>query len=172
MEATTAPSTVESTGSQTIADLLPRAAQKYADRVAVKYKDRTSGEWRDVTFREVGEIVSEIGRGLIDLGIQAGDRVSLLCSTRAEWTYADFGISTVGAVVVPVYPTISPVECEWVAGNSESVAIVVVDADQYAKIAQVREMGEQGPETANGECRRAGAASTGFEKKPCVRHIA
>ena len=83
MEATTAPSTVESTGSQTIADLLPKAAEKYADKVAVKYKDKESGEWRDVTFREVGEIVSEIGRGLIDLGIEPGDRVSLLCNTRA-----------------------------------------------------------------------------------------
>jgi long-chain acyl-CoA synthetase len=139
MEATTAPSTVESTGSQTIADLLPKAAEKYADRVAVKYKDTESGEWRDVTFREVGEIVSEIGRGLIDLGIAAGDRVSLLCNTRAEWTYADFAISTIGAVVVPIYPTNSPEECEWVAGNSDSVAIVCEDATQVAKIAAVRE---------------------------------
>jgi long-chain acyl-CoA synthetase len=139
MEATTAPSTVESTGSKTIADLLPKAAEKYADKVAVKFKDAESGEWRDVTFREVGEIVSEIGRGLIDLGIEPGDRVSLLCNTRAEWTYADFAISTTGAVVVPIYPTNSPEECEWVAGNSDSVAIVCEDATQVAKIAQVRE---------------------------------
>ena len=108
MEATTASSTVEWTGSKTIADLLPKAAEKYADTVAVKYKDKESGTWRDVTFREVGEIVSEIGRGLIDLGIEPGDRVSLLCNTRAEWTYADFAISTTGAVVVPIYPTNSP----------------------------------------------------------------
>jgi long-chain acyl-CoA synthetase len=139
MEATTAPSTVESTGSRTIADLLPKAAEKYADRVAVKYKDAESGEWRDVTFREVGEIVSEIGRGLIDLGIEPGDRVSLLCNTRPEWTYADFAISTTGAVVVPIYPTNSPEECEWVAGNSDSVAIVCEDATQVAKIAEVRD---------------------------------
>jgi long-chain acyl-CoA synthetase len=137
MEATTAPS--ESTGSRTIADLLPKAAEKYADRVAVKYKDKGSGEWRDVTFREVGDIVSEIGRGLIDLGIEPGQRVSLLCNTRPEWTYVDFAISTAAAVVVPIYPTNSPEECEWVAGNSESVAIVCEDASQLAKIAEVRE---------------------------------
>jgi long-chain acyl-CoA synthetase len=138
MEATTAPSTRESTGSQTIADLLPKAAEKYADRVAVKYKDKDSGEWRDVTFRQVGEIVSEIGRGLMELGIEPGDRVSLLCNTRPEWTYADFAISTTGAVVVPIYPTNSPEECEWVAGNSDSIAIVCEDAEQVAKIAAVR----------------------------------
>src|SRR3712207_8851239 len=109
MEATTAtPSTQQSTGSQTIADLLPKAAEMYADRPAVKFKDKASGEWRDVTFREVGEIVYEIGRGLIDLGIEPGQRVSLLCNTRPEWTYADFGITTAGALGVPLYPANSP----------------------------------------------------------------
>ena len=140
MEATTAPSSdKQTTGSTTIADLLPRAAELFADQTAIKHKDRTSGEWRDVTYREVGEVVFEIGRGLIDLGVQPGDRVSLLCTTRPEWTYADFAITTAGAVVVPIYPTNSPEECEWVAGNSDSVAIVCEDAEQVAKIAAVRE---------------------------------
>jgi long-chain acyl-CoA synthetase len=126
----------QGTGSKTIADLLPKAAALYPDRVAVRHK--AGGEWSDVTFAQAGEIVSEIGHGLVDLGIQPGDRVSLLCSTRPEWSYADFAISTTGAVVVPVYPTNSPKECEWVAGNSESVAIVCEDASQVAKIAEVR----------------------------------
>src|SRR5687768_14853147 len=140
MEATTAPEAAQqSTGSKTIADLLPKAAEKYADQPAIKFKDRSSGEWKDVTFREVGEIVFEVGRGLIDLGIEPGDRVSLLCNTRPEWTYADFGISTAGGVVVPIYPTNSPEECEWVAGNSDSVAVVCEDASQVAKIVAVRD---------------------------------
>jgi long-chain acyl-CoA synthetase len=134
MEAGTA---ATSTGSKTIADLLPQAAVKYADRVAIRH--RAGDEWRDVTFAEVGEIVSEIARGLIDLGIAKGDRVALLAGTRPEWTYADFAISAAGGVVVPVYPTNSPEECEWVAGNSESVAIVAEDAEQVAKIAAVRD---------------------------------
>ena len=139
MEATTATSsaTRQTTGSQTIADLLPKAAEQYADRPAVRHK--VDGEWKDVTFREVGDIVFEIGRGLIDLGIQAGDRVALLCNTRPEWTYVDFAISTAGGVVVPIYPTNSPEECEWVAGNSDSVAVVCEDAGQVAKIVEVRD---------------------------------
>ena len=120
-----------STESTTIADLLSRAAEQYADNVAVRHK--SGGTWHDVTYAEVGEIVSEIGRGLIDLGIQPGERVSLLCNTRPEWTYADFAISSAGAVVVPIYPTNAPEECEWVAGNSESVAVVCEDATQLAK---------------------------------------
>ena len=135
MEAGTAAS--QSTGSKTIADLMVCAAAQFAYRIAVRYK--VVEDWQDVTFAEVGDIVREIGLGLIDIGIAPGERVSLLCNTRAEWTYCDFAITATGAVVVPIYPTNSPEECEWVAGNSESVAVVCEDASQMAKIVGVRE---------------------------------
>jgi long-chain acyl-CoA synthetase len=124
------------TGSTTIADLLPRAAQRYADRPALRVK--RDGDWVDTTFAEVGTIVSEIARGLIDLGLEPGDRVALLCTTRPEWSYCDFAVSSAGGVVVPIYPTNSPQECEWVAGNSESRIVICEDASQAAKIAEVR----------------------------------
>src|SRR5437868_7386266 len=127
----------QSTGSKTIADLLPRAAEKYASQPAVSFK--RDGEWHDVTYAQLGEIVSEIGRGLIDLGIEPHERVCILANTRPEWSYCDFAISAAGAVVVPIYPTNSPSECEWVAGNSESVAVICEDASQVAKIVEVRE---------------------------------
>jgi long-chain acyl-CoA synthetase len=135
MEAGTTPA--QGTGSKTIADLCAAAVEQYADRVAIRTK--VDGEWRDLTFTQVGEIVTEIGLGLVDLGIEPGERVSILCNTRPEWTFADFAISAAGAVVVPIYPTNSPEECEWVAGNSESVAVVCEDASQVAKIVAVRE---------------------------------
>jgi long-chain acyl-CoA synthetase len=138
MEATTATSAHEaSTGSKTIADLMAMAAQKHADRVALR--EKVDGEWRERTYAEVGEIVREMALGLIDLGIAPGERVSILCTTRPEWTYADFAISSTGAVVVPIYPTNSAEECEWVVGNSEACAVVCEDAEQVAKIVAVRE---------------------------------
>jgi long-chain acyl-CoA synthetase len=136
MEASTA--TPSGTGSRTIADLLPRAAALFGDHVAVKHKD-ADGSWRELTFAEVGEIAQEIGRGLLDLGIAAGDRVSILCTTRPEWTYASFGITEAGAVVVPIYPTNSPEECEWVLADSEAVAVVCENAAQVEKVRAVRE---------------------------------
>ena len=125
------------TGSKTIADLLGLAAKQYADRPALRHK--RDGQWHDVSYAEVGEAVSEIGRGLIALGIEPGERVCILCNTRPEWTYCDFAISAAGATVVPIYPTNSPDECEWVAGNSEARAVVCEDASQVAKIVAVRE---------------------------------
>src|SRR4051794_20236050 len=138
MESSTAAApAVRYTGSRTIADMMSAAAERYRDRVMVRYKAR--GEWRDVCYREVGEIVSEIGRGLLYLGLEPGDRVALLCRTRPEWTFVDFAISSVGGIVVPIYPTNSPEECAWVVGNSEARAIVCEDADQVAKILAVRD---------------------------------
>src|SRR5918912_1159334 len=136
MQQGTATPPLETTGSATIADMLGLAAERYADRTAVKYK--RDGAWHEVSYAELGEIVSEIARGLIDLGLRPGDRVSLLCTTRPEWTYADFAITSAGGVVVPIYPTNSPSECAWVAGNSESRFIVCENEAQVAKITQVR----------------------------------
>jgi long-chain acyl-CoA synthetase len=135
MEAGTAAD--RSTGSKTIADLMGRAAERFGHRVAVRHK--VGDAWRDVTFAEAGEIVREIGLGLIDLGLEPGERVCILCNTRPEWTYCDFAISSAGGVVVPIYPTNSPEECEWVAGDSGAVAIVCEDATQVAKITAVRD---------------------------------
>jgi len=135
MEAGTAPQ--QTTASKTIADLLPKAAELYGDKPAERYK--VDGQWREVSFREVWHIAREIGLGLIDLGIQPGDRVCLLANTRVEWTWADFGTTMTGAVVVPIYPTNSPEECEWVIGNSDAVAIICEDGGQLEKVFQVRD---------------------------------
>ncbi|HEX4806278.1 MAG TPA: AMP-dependent synthetase/ligase [Conexibacter sp.] len=128
--------TEASTGSKTIADLLPLAAERYGDRVAVKHK--RDGVWHDVTVAEVQTIAQEIALGLVDLGVQPGDRVSILCRTRPEWTYCDFGATEAGACVVPIYPTNSPQECEWVLADSGARVVICEDAGQVAKIAEVR----------------------------------
>src|SRR4051794_6722686 len=99
MHDTTAGPAREGTGSVTIADIVALAAERYGERPAARFK--SDGEWRDVSYSELGETVSEIARGLLDLGLEAGDRVALLCTTRVEWTYVDFAITTAGGVVVP-----------------------------------------------------------------------
>ena len=121
---------------RTISRAAASAAERFGAETAVKYKH--DGEWDVRSFAEVGEIVDELALGLVGLGVEPGDRVSLLANTRPEWTYASLAISRVGAVVVPIYPTNSPEECEWVAGNSESRVVICEDAEQVAKIEQVR----------------------------------
>ena len=120
----------------TVAAWAAVAAERYADASAVRFK--IAGEWRDRSFGEVWETVRELASGLIELGVGAGDRVCILGNTRPEWTYADFAAASAGAAVVPIYPTNSPGECEWVAGNSGARVIICENADQVAKIRAVR----------------------------------
>ncbi len=125
------------TNSKTLADLLPLAAERYGDQPAVRYKDGDS--WVDRSFRQVLEISRPLGLGLVELGIEKGDRVAILANTRPEWTYFDFAALGIGATVVPIYQTNSPEECRYVLENSDAKAVVVEDAEQLAKIAEVRD---------------------------------
>jgi len=134
MEAAAPPST---TGSQTIADLIANSAAEHAEHVAVRHK--RDGAWQDVTYAQLAEIVEEIGLGLIDLGVEAGERLCILANTRPEWSYADMGATSAGTVVVPIYQTNSPEECLWVISDSGACAIVCEDDEQLAKIAAIRE---------------------------------
>ncbi len=125
-------------GSTTIADLLPAAVDRYGSASAVMYRDE-GGEWVTRSFAEVGEQVRSLALGLIDLGVQKGDKVSILANTRPEWTYFDFAALTAGAIVVPIYQTNSPEECQYVLENSDAKVVVVEDDEQLDKIRQVRD---------------------------------
>ena len=73
--------------------------------------------WVESTFAQAGEIVTEIGLGLIDLGLGPGERIGILSRTRPEWTYCDMAATSAGLAVVPIYPTNAPQECAWVLGE-------------------------------------------------------
>ena len=140
MESATAekPATEAATGSTTLAGLFPAAAEKHGPKKAVLYKD-DSGQWVSKTYAEVGEIVRSLSLGLIDLGIEKGDKVAILSNTRPEWSYFDFAALSAGATVVPIYQTNSAEECQYVLENSDSIAVVVEDDAQLEKVRQVRE---------------------------------
>jgi long-chain acyl-CoA synthetase len=138
MEATATVSSRESgAGTGTIAGLIADAAAKHAEKTAVRFK--RDGAWHDVSYAELATLVQEVGLGLIDLGVEPGERLCILANTRPEWTYADLGASSAGAVVVPIYQTNSPEECLWVISDSGASAIVCEDDEQLAKIAAIRD---------------------------------
>jgi len=120
----------------TVAALPSSAAQRFGAHLAAR--QRVNGEWREHTYTEVVDAINEIALGLADLGIEPGDRVGILADTRLDWTLSSYGISAAGGVVVPVYPTNSARECEWVLGNAGAKAVVCEDDGQVAKVQQVR----------------------------------
>ena len=130
--ADTTPTTIAST----VASLPGSAAERFGSHTAARFKK--DGDWRELSYAEMGEAIDEIALGLVDLGIEVGDRVCVLAETRLEWTLASLGVSAAGAVVVPVYPTNAPSECKWVAGNSGARAIFCENQGQLAKLEEVR----------------------------------
>ena len=139
MKAVTAPE--QGTGSKTMADLAGLAAAKHGDKPALRHKSgdthEGTGEWAEISYTELGEAISEVARGLIDLGVEHGDKVSILSNTRPEWTFANLAIFSAGAVSVSVYQTNSPEECHYVLEHSESKAVFVEDVEQLEKVRQV-----------------------------------
>jgi long-chain acyl-CoA synthetase len=135
MEAGTASTPSSSTGVTTMAGLAAVAAEKHAGRPALRHK--VGDQWVDIDYADLGVAVSEVARGLIDLGIARGDRVSILANTRPEWTYANLGILAAGGASVSIYQTNSPEECHYVLDHSESRAVFVEDGEQLAKIREI-----------------------------------
>ena len=119
-----------------MATLAKLAADRFGDATAARYL--RDGEWHQLTYNELWHRVRDVALGLAELGVGVGDRVAILANTRVEFTVADLAASTAGAIVVPVYPSNSPDECEWVVGNSGSKLIVCEDPGQVAKIDVVR----------------------------------
>jgi len=138
MESATVSPTSAGVGSKTIADLLPKSVAKYGPKRAVMFKD-DSGRWATKSYDDVGDVVMKLALGLMALGIEKGDKVSILGNTRPEWTYFDFAALTAGATVVPIYQTNSPEECEYVLENSDARAVIVEDEEQLEKIRAVRD---------------------------------
>jgi long-chain acyl-CoA synthetase len=137
MEAGTAPvaATSGGTGSKTMADLGLRAAQKFGDTPAFMHK--VGDEWQNISYAAFGDTISEIGRGLIDLGLQPGEKVAILSHSRPEWVYANYATLASGCASVAIYQTNSPEECHYVLSHSEAKAVFVEDASQLAKIREV-----------------------------------
>ena len=135
MEVGTISAAERSTGSRTMADLVPLAGRKHADRPAIKHK--VGEQWVDVSYKELAETVKHVALGLVDLGINPGDKVSILANTRPEWTYSCFGILGASATCVSIYQTNSPEECHYVLHHSESRAVFVEDAEQLAKVREI-----------------------------------
>jgi long-chain acyl-CoA synthetase len=124
-----------STGGRTLGEMILRASDRGG--VALRYKEE--GSWKEMGYGELVRAARDIARGLIALRIEPGERVSILADTRPEWTVADAGSFCAGTVVAPIYQSDSPEECEYVLRHSEARAVFCEDADQLAKIGEIRE---------------------------------
>ena len=122
------------TGATTLGRMILSASERGED-VALRHP--VDERFESITYRELGERARAIALGLIAMGIEAGDVVAILGSTRAEWTLCEAGALCAGAVVAPIYHTNSPEECRHVLAHSEARLLFCEDAAQVAKVARI-----------------------------------
>ena len=113
-----------------------RNAENWPGTVGLKRK--VNGTWSPVTWSQFAGEVRDLAAGFIAAGIRPGDRVGLMSRTRFEWTLLDYAILTAGGVAVPIYPTSSLEQVEWILGDSGAVAVVVETGNHAGKIAAAR----------------------------------
>ncbi len=94
--------------------------------------------WRELSWAEADGRMRELGNGLLALGVGRGDRVAILARTRVEWTLLDFATFSIGAISVPIYPTSSARDVAHILSDSRSSVVVCEDAEQAAKVAELR----------------------------------
>ncbi|GHC58087.1 AMP-dependent synthetase/ligase [Streptomyces flavofungini] len=107
------------------------------DPVRVVLGRKHDGVWQDVTSAEFRDEVLALAKGLLAQGVRFGDRVAIMCRTRYEWTLFDFALWTVGAQVVPVYPTSSAEQVFWMLHDAQVSAAMVEHEDHAMTIGSV-----------------------------------
>ena len=138
MSATSSPSPVAAPVSEhrSAVDIFNARARASAGRVALRHKE--GDQWKATTWSQWASAAREIAGGLVELGVAAGDRVAILAATRREWVMCDVGVLTAGAVVVPIYASNLPDQCEYILRDAGCVVAIVEDEKQLAKLLAVR----------------------------------
>jgi long-chain acyl-CoA synthetase len=120
---------------------LPAMLLRHADArpKGVAMRAKRLGRWEETTWAEYENRAAQVGLGLRELGVMAGDNVAVLAENRPEWLFADLGIQGIGAVTVGVYPTSSEAELAHLLADSKSKVVVVEDEEQFDKTLLVRD---------------------------------
>lgn len=118
-------------------DILNHALESYEKEVALAGK--VNKHWVTYSSREYLEKATLFSYGLLALGMQPGDKVAMISNNRPEWNFADMGMSQAGIIHVPVYPTLSNEEYEYIFNHAEPRLIIVSDQALYKKIRPLME---------------------------------
>ena len=118
-------------------DLLDERARRDPDGAMIEYKTE-DGTWQPYSALVFRDMVIDLAKGLIGLGVNKGDSVAIVSRTRWEWTALDMAIMSIGALTVPVYETNSASQVSWIFNDSKVTLAIAEDDGQRDKIESVR----------------------------------
>jgi len=120
----------------TIPEMFWHAVETRSEKTALRQKE--FGIWRSISWKDFGDAAREVGLGLVRLGFERGETVSILSNTNREWMYADMGALGAGGVSSGIYPTDSASQVEYLLADSRSAYVFVEDEEQLDKVLEVR----------------------------------
>ena len=118
-------------------DLLDNRAKRDPEGAMIEYKG-DDGTWQPYSAQVFRDMVIDLAKGLIGLGVNKGDSVAIVSRTRWEWTALDMAIMSIGALTVPVYETNSASQVSWIFNDSKVTLAIAEDDGQRDKIESVR----------------------------------
>lgn len=118
-------------------DLLDNRAKRDPEGAMIEYKG-DDGTWQPYSAQVFRDMVIDLAKGLIGLGVNKGDSVAIVSHTRWEWTALDMAIMSIGALTVPVYETNSASQVSWIFNDSKVTLAIAEDDGQRDKIESVR----------------------------------
>jgi len=118
-------------------DLLDDRAKRDPEGAMIEYKG-DDGTWHPYSAQVFRDMVIDLAKGLIGLGVNKGDSVAIVSRTRWEWTALDMAIMSIGALTVPVYETNSASQVSWIFNDSKVTLAIAEDDGQRDKIESVR----------------------------------
>ena len=120
-----------------ICELFRKTVESNPDATAYRFKK--DGAWHDVTWAQHADVVARIGRALMALGTERGDRVCILSNTRLAWVQSDFGIVNAGGVTVGIYPSSLAEDCAYIVNHAQTAIVIVENPEQLEKLTSVRD---------------------------------
>ncbi len=117
-------------------DLLPRFVEKFGKK-KVMFASKVDGEWKKCISRDFVKMTDTISQGLIGLGVGKGDRVALISNNCTQWNMVDFAVQQIGAILVPIYPTVRESDFEYILNHSEPKIVFVEGSHLHNKVKEI-----------------------------------
>ena len=103
------------------------------------FSTKYNGKWETISTQEYIDKANQLSRGLLKLGVQPNEKIAIISTTnRTEWNICDIGVLQTGAQTVPIYPTISKEDYEYILNHSESSYCIVSDITIIEKLNQIK----------------------------------
>lgn len=116
-------------------DLIPYQIATYDKEIALSKKE--NGEWKSFSSRDLKEIVDNLSLAFLKVGLKKDEKVAIISENCPEWNFIDFALQQIGAISVPVYPTITSSDFEYIFDHAEVKMIFVGDQTIFAKAKEV-----------------------------------